>query len=361
MLHGLGIETGVDLEPLVATSVWMAGQLGRPSPSPSYARSRVASANVPPRRLATTMPLGTAMSRVVYLHVGAPKTGTTYLQDRLASTPRRWPSTACTIPASARRARHCSTSAPRSTCSTRSGAARPGTPRASGTRWSSGYDGRRHRRSSATRSCAGAKPEQVATRDDRPRRQRGPPRLLRPRPGPPAPGRVAGGDQAGPQWPFRRFLDQGRARRRPWFFNAHATCRDVLSQWAREPAARARARGDRAARPRRAAATSCGCASAGPSASTRPGRPLESERDNVSLGIAETDAAAPAQPPPRAGRPRREPAYDAPDPRAARPRELVQPQDAPGARCRPTRYDWAEEQRRALDRLDQGHRRRRRR
>ena len=33
MLHGLGIETGVDLEQLVATSTWMAGQLGRPSPS----------------------------------------------------------------------------------------------------------------------------------------------------------------------------------------------------------------------------------------------------------------------------------------------------------------------------------------
>ncbi len=33
MLHGLGIETGVDLEKLVATSVWMAGTLGRPSPS----------------------------------------------------------------------------------------------------------------------------------------------------------------------------------------------------------------------------------------------------------------------------------------------------------------------------------------
>ena len=33
MLHGLGIETGVDLERLVATSVWMAGELGRPSPS----------------------------------------------------------------------------------------------------------------------------------------------------------------------------------------------------------------------------------------------------------------------------------------------------------------------------------------
>jgi hydroxymethylglutaryl-CoA lyase len=33
MLHGLGIETGVDLQSLVGTSVWMAEQLGRPSPS----------------------------------------------------------------------------------------------------------------------------------------------------------------------------------------------------------------------------------------------------------------------------------------------------------------------------------------
>jgi hydroxymethylglutaryl-CoA lyase len=33
MLHGLGISTGVDLQALVATSVWMAGVLGRPSPS----------------------------------------------------------------------------------------------------------------------------------------------------------------------------------------------------------------------------------------------------------------------------------------------------------------------------------------
>ncbi|MFE6283295.1 hydroxymethylglutaryl-CoA lyase [Streptomyces sp. NPDC057877] len=33
MLRGLGIDTGVDLGRLTATSVWMAGQLGRPSPS----------------------------------------------------------------------------------------------------------------------------------------------------------------------------------------------------------------------------------------------------------------------------------------------------------------------------------------
>ncbi|PRH79815.1 hydroxymethylglutaryl-CoA lyase [Streptomyces solincola] len=33
MLHGLGIETGIDLGLLTATSAWMAGHLGRPSPS----------------------------------------------------------------------------------------------------------------------------------------------------------------------------------------------------------------------------------------------------------------------------------------------------------------------------------------
>ncbi|MFJ2741777.1 hydroxymethylglutaryl-CoA lyase [Streptomyces sp. NPDC087440] len=33
MLQGLGIDTGVDLARLTATSVWMAEQLGRPSPS----------------------------------------------------------------------------------------------------------------------------------------------------------------------------------------------------------------------------------------------------------------------------------------------------------------------------------------
>jgi hydroxymethylglutaryl-CoA lyase len=33
MLTGLGIEHGVDLDAVVATSVWMADRLGRPSPS----------------------------------------------------------------------------------------------------------------------------------------------------------------------------------------------------------------------------------------------------------------------------------------------------------------------------------------
>ena len=32
MLTGLGIEHGVDLDALVATSAWLAGHLGRPAP-----------------------------------------------------------------------------------------------------------------------------------------------------------------------------------------------------------------------------------------------------------------------------------------------------------------------------------------
>ena len=71
LLTGLGIEHGVDLDALVATSAWMAGELGRPSPS-AVVRALTQSDGV--RR----------HSRVVYLHVGAPKTGTTYVQDRLA-------------------------------------------------------------------------------------------------------------------------------------------------------------------------------------------------------------------------------------------------------------------------------------
>jgi hydroxymethylglutaryl-CoA lyase len=32
-LHGMGVDTGVDLTALVETSIWMAERLGRPSPS----------------------------------------------------------------------------------------------------------------------------------------------------------------------------------------------------------------------------------------------------------------------------------------------------------------------------------------
>ncbi len=45
-LHGLGISTGVDLDALVQTSLWMAEQLGRPSPS----RAVQALAPLPPTK-----------------------------------------------------------------------------------------------------------------------------------------------------------------------------------------------------------------------------------------------------------------------------------------------------------------------
>ena len=75
MLHGLGVETGVDLGALVATSRWMAGVLGRPSPS------RVVTALHRDRRHNDPHE-----SPPVYLHVGTPKSGTSYLQDSWRST-----------------------------------------------------------------------------------------------------------------------------------------------------------------------------------------------------------------------------------------------------------------------------------
>jgi len=47
-LHGLGIQTGVDLGALVCTSRWMAAQLGRPSPSRTVAALSPAAAAVSP-------------------------------------------------------------------------------------------------------------------------------------------------------------------------------------------------------------------------------------------------------------------------------------------------------------------------
>ena len=115
MLNGLGIEHGVDLDALVATSAWMAGELGPPVSRRPCVRALSQSEHV---------------SRRVYLHVGAPKTGTTYLQDRLAlnadlAAPARLP-----LPD---RARTATCSWPRSTCSTGRGAACGRRPRASGT------------------------------------------------------------------------------------------------------------------------------------------------------------------------------------------------------------------------------------
>ncbi|MGI8433907.1 MAG: hydroxymethylglutaryl-CoA lyase [Nocardioidaceae bacterium] len=56
-LHGLGIETGVDLEALVATSVWMAAQIGKPS------ASRIVAALGVDRQGVASQPTGRNLSR----------------------------------------------------------------------------------------------------------------------------------------------------------------------------------------------------------------------------------------------------------------------------------------------------------
>ena len=294
MLHGLGIETGVDLDALVATSVWMAGELGRPSPS---AVVDALAGRRRPRRCTISR-----MSRVVYLHVGAPKTGTTYLQDRLGAQPAALAEHGVHYPT--RPARRAS-SAPRSTCSSmpwgglrddaegewdalvEAGPRRPAAP------WSS-----------ATRSSPRATPEQVARAMAELAGSRGARRLLRPRPGPADPRRVAGEHQAPAQAVgFGGFLNQVRGRPRtgrPVVLAGAEPARRARAGGARA-AARAGARGHRAAA-RRRRATCCGSATAGPSASTRPGRREESDRANVVDRHRRDQAGAPAQPPAEAGR-----------------------------------------------------------
>ena len=73
------------------------------------------------------------MSRVV-LHIGAPKTGTTYLQHRLARNVKTLAQHDVHFPTrvAAGDRRGSSSSAPPSTCSARTGAASPATPTA---RW----------------------------------------------------------------------------------------------------------------------------------------------------------------------------------------------------------------------------------
>ena len=85
MFHGLGVETGVDLDALVATSIWMAGVLGRPSPS------RVVDA-----RSAEPGPVrqNARMARRVFLHIGAPEERHDLPPGQVRAQPRpRSPST----------------------------------------------------------------------------------------------------------------------------------------------------------------------------------------------------------------------------------------------------------------------------
>ena len=123
----------------------------------------------------------------------------------------------------------------------------------------SGYAAARARSSSATRSSPPATRRAGRAGDERPRRQRGPRRLLRARPRPAAAGGLAGEHQAGPQLAVPQVPPPdpgaGAPRRGPWFWRAFRLPA-VLGTWGARPAARAdppRHRAAAAAAPRRRA------------------------------------------------------------------------------------------------------------
>ena len=75
MLHGLGIDTGVDLDELVADEHLDGGRARSPE---SVARRPGAAGDAQPSQW---LPCQDA---ALFLHVGTPKSGTSYLQDKLA-------------------------------------------------------------------------------------------------------------------------------------------------------------------------------------------------------------------------------------------------------------------------------------
>ena len=102
MLDGLGVETGVDLAALVGDQPLARRPPRAAQPQPGGQRP-----GLTPRDVRHNL----RMADVVYLHVGAPKTGTTYLQDRLyanradarrarGAVPGRPPAPTCSRPRS---------------------------------------------------------------------------------------------------------------------------------------------------------------------------------------------------------------------------------------------------------------------
>ena len=189
------------------------------------------------------------MSRVVYLHIGAPKTGTTYLQDRLTLNAESLAAHGVHFP-------------------TRSPLVSPGLFhfRAAldllGQDWGGApghaegsWDAlvRRVRRRSGTVDHQPRDPRAGPARasgpgDGRPRRQRDPRRLLRPRPRPrQLPAAWQESIKQGRKWSYRKFLRRCQ-RGKPWFVRAF-DLPAVLGDVGRRPAARPDARRHRPAAP----------------------------------------------------------------------------------------------------------------
>ena len=158
----------------------------------------------------------------------------------------------------------------------------------------------------------------------------------------------------GRKWPFKRFLTKVE-RGQTWFFNAMDLPR-VLSQWgAKLPPERVHVvtvPHDRGPNGDELWLRFCRAFSIDPAWA-----PLDSERDNRSLGIAETSLLRKLNRRLELGV-WREPAYDNLI-REVLAQEVLVSRTAIPVRLPPERYDFAERARPGLDRLGQGQRRRR--
>ena len=298
------------------------------------------------------------MSRVVHLHIGAPKTGTTYLQDRLVLNSAALGRHGVDHPAR-----------PRSATPTsfhfraaldlldQDWGGRPGHAKGA---WDAMVRARATARDGnvviSHEILAGAKPDKIAkalndlagnevhivysARDL----------------GRQLPAAWQESIKQGRKWPFKRFLDQGRARHDVLLPAARWTCPPCWATGA--PSCRPSASTSSPCRTTGGpTATSCGCASAGRSGIDPAWAPLDSERDNRSLGIAETSLLRKLNRRLELGV-WRDPAYDALI-RELLAQEVLVARDgrARAAATRPLRLRRAAG--RGLDRLDQGQRRRR--
>ena len=292
------------------------------------------------------------MSRVVYLHIGAPKTGTTYLQDRLglnarepgpARGPRPDPSPLVSPGLFHFRA-----------ALDLLGQDWGGPPGHAEGAWDALV--RRVRRASGTVIIS----HEILAPGRRPTRSRKAMDDLADREvhvvysardlARQIPAAWQESIKQGRKWTYRRFLNRVRARQ-------------LLVLPRLRPAHRARHLGRRRCPPervhvvtvpqrarRRRRATSCGCGSAGRSASTPPGRPLDSDRANRSLGVAETQVVRQLNR--RMDRAtRREAEYDELIREMLAQDRLVTPHARAPVRLPPERFDWAEERAERVDRL----------
>ncbi len=269
------------------------------------------------------------MTRVVHLHVGAPKTGTTYLQDRLSLNAARLADHGVHVPTSSRFVEpalfhfRAALDLLEQDWGGEAGHAEGAWPQLV----------KKVRRLDGTvivshEILAPGTRQQGGQGDERPRGQRGPHRLLRPRPRAPASRRVAGEHQAGPQVVVPAVPQQGRERQAVVLPRAGPAHR--AQHLGRPPASRADPRRDRAGEAADRRARRAAVAALLRGVRHRPGLGAAGQRARQPVARDRGDPAGPTAQRPAgplgAARGELRPA----DPRHARPARAGQPRVAPG-------------------------------